>query len=93
MDSLIVITAGARGTTHTPSLKLLENQLNILKTASKSTFKKLNTIAVQHAASILLHKRKIENNQNIPFYISSSLKNHTKGIVAHTTFIAVNHLS
>ena len=30
------------------------------------TFKEINTIAIQYARSILLHKRRIENNQVIP---------------------------
>jgi hypothetical protein len=32
----------------------------------KNTFKTINTIAIQYAGSILLHKRRIENNKSIP---------------------------
>ena len=66
VDPLIVITAGARGTTHTPSIKLLETNFKISEAAIKNTFKAINTIVIQHAGSIILHKRKIENNQPLP---------------------------
>jgi hypothetical protein len=66
VDPLIVITAGARGTTHTPSIKILETNFKIPETNIKHTFKEINTIAIQHARSIILHKRKIENNQPLP---------------------------
>ena len=66
VDPLIVITAGARGTTHSPSIKLLETNFKIPETAIKNTFKEINTIAIQHAGSIILHKRKLENNQPLP---------------------------
>src|SRR5579875_1316304 len=66
VDPLIVITAGARGTTHSPSMKILETKFNISETSIKNTFKSINTIAIQYAGSILLHKRRIENNQPIP---------------------------
>ena len=36
------------------------------ETIIKHTFKEINTIAIQHAGSIILHKRKIENNQTLP---------------------------
>jgi hypothetical protein len=66
IDPLIVITAGARGTTHTPSIKELEQTFKIPENMAKHTFKEINTIAIQYASSILLHKRRIENNQAIP---------------------------
>ena len=66
VDPIIVITAGARGTTHVPSMKQLEEKFNICETSIKHTFKAINTIAIQYAGSILLHKRRIENNQPIP---------------------------
>jgi hypothetical protein len=66
VDPLIVITAGVRGTTHTPSMELLETNLKLPKTTIKHTFKEINTVAIQHAGSIILHKRKIENNQPLP---------------------------
>ena len=66
IDPLIVITAGARGTTHSPSMKQLEQTFNLPINSVKHAFKEINTIAIQHATSILLHKRRIENNQAIP---------------------------
>ena len=73
VDPLIVITAGARGTTHTPSMKLLERKFKLPETRKfklpitiKHTFKEINTTAIQHARSIILHKRKIENYQPLP---------------------------
>ena len=66
VDPIIVITAGARGTTHIPSMKQLEIKFYICKTSIKHTFKAINTIAIQYAGSILPHKRHIENNQTIP---------------------------
>ena len=66
IDPIIVITAGARGTTHAPSMKRLEETFKMPGTLVRQTFKEINTIAIQHASSILLHKRRIENNQAIP---------------------------
>jgi len=66
VDPFIVIIAGARGTIHTPSIKLLETKFKLSETALKHTFEAINTIAIQYAGSIILHKRKIENNQLLP---------------------------
>ena len=66
VDPLIVISAGARGTTHIPSKKQIETIFQIPETSINHTFKEINTIAIQYASSILLHKRRIENNQAIP---------------------------
>jgi len=64
VDPLIVITPGARGTTHTPSIKLLETKFKIPESALKHTFKAINTTVIQYAGSIILHKRKIENTNH-----------------------------
>ena len=66
VDPLIVITAGARATTFIPSIKILEDTFKIPVDTITNTFKNINTIAIQHAMSILLHKCKIENNQTLP---------------------------
>src|SRR6202049_690299 len=66
IEPLIVITARARATTHIPSMKILENNLRIPMVTIKNTFKNINTIAIQYAMSILLHKRRIENHQPLP---------------------------
>ena len=66
VDPLNVITSGARATTFIPSMKTLEDTFKIPIEAIKTTFKNINTIAIQYAMSILLHKQKIENNQTLP---------------------------
>ena len=66
VDPLIVITTRARGTTHTPSMELLETHFKLPETIIKHTFKEINTTAIQQAGSIILHKRKIENYQPVP---------------------------
>jgi hypothetical protein len=66
VDPLIVITAGARGTTHAPSMDTLKEKFKIREVALKQTFKDINTIAIHHVESILLHKKKLENHQPLP---------------------------
>jgi len=66
VDPFIVIIARTRGTIHAPSMKFLKNKLKFSQTALKHTFKAINTIAIQYTGSIILHKRKIENNQPLP---------------------------
>ena len=63
---LIVITASARATTYIPSMKILEEKFKIPKNTIKQTFSEINTIAIQHAMSIILHKRRLENNESLP---------------------------
>jgi hypothetical protein len=63
---LIVITAGARATTHLPSIKYLHTLFKIPVLRITQTFTNINIIAIHHAMSILLHKRRIENNQPLP---------------------------
>ena len=65
VEPLIVITAGARATTHTPSMKTLEEKFKIPKETIRQTFIDINTIAIQHAMSIILHKRRLENNKSL----------------------------
>ena len=66
IDPLIVITAGARAATHIPSMKLLEDKFKLPMPSIRTTFKNINTIAIQYAMSILLHKRRLENHQPLP---------------------------
>ena len=66
IDPIIIITAGSRATTHIPSMKSLEHKLKIPMPTIKNTFKNINTIAINYAMSILLHKRRIENHQPLP---------------------------
>ena len=62
---LMVLVAGARGTTHILSMKKLETTLTLPITKIKNTFKQINVIATQSAHSILVHKRRLENRQTI----------------------------
>ena len=66
VEPLIVITAGARATTHIPSMKILEKKFKIPEKTIRQTFSQFNTIAIQHAMSIILHKRRLENNELLP---------------------------
>jgi hypothetical protein len=66
IDPLIVITAGARAAAHIPSMRLLEDKFEIPMASIRHTFKNINTIAIQFAMSILLHKRRLENHQPLP---------------------------
>ena len=63
VEPLIIINVGARATTYTPSIKILEEKFKIPKETIKQTFIDINTIAIQHAMSIILHKRRLENNE------------------------------
>jgi hypothetical protein len=60
---LMVLTAGARATTHISTMTLLHDTLHIPKPKIQQTYTNINIIAIHHAMSILLYKRKLENNQ------------------------------
>jgi hypothetical protein len=62
----IVITVGARGTTHNPTIQTLRTTYKLKKSVIKKTLIKINTIAIQHLSSIILHKHHLENNQLLP---------------------------
>jgi hypothetical protein len=47
-------------------MEIIETKLDIPIATIKHTFKTINTIAIQYAMSILLHKRRIENHQPLP---------------------------
>jgi hypothetical protein len=63
---LMVLTAGARATTHISTMTLLHDTLHIPKLTIQQTCTNINIIAIHHAMSILLYKRKLENNQPLP---------------------------
>jgi hypothetical protein len=63
---LMVISAGARGTTHTPSLKVLKENYKYKNTIITHTLTNINTIAIHHLTSIILHTRRLEHNQPLP---------------------------
>jgi hypothetical protein len=69
---LIVLASCAISTTHIPSMNALETKLKLPTSQIINTFKQINTIAIQHAHLILIHKRRIENKQSI-----NDLQNHT----------------
>jgi hypothetical protein len=46
--------------------KTLSDTFTIPKTSLQMTFKEINTIAIHHTRSILLRKRKLENNEPLP---------------------------
>jgi len=53
----IVITVGARGATHTPSMNSIEIIFKIPKINIKHMVEEINVIAIQYASSIILHKK------------------------------------
>ena len=63
---LIVIIAGAIATTHIPSMKILEEKFKIPEKTIRQAFSEINTIAIQHAMSIILQKKRLENNEPLP---------------------------
>ena len=63
VEPIIVIIAGTRATIHIPSIKILEEKFKIPKKTIRQTFSEINIIAIQHAMSIILHKRRLENNE------------------------------
>ena len=66
VEPLIVVTTGARATTHIHSMKILEEKFKIPEKTIRQTFNEINTIAIQHAMSIILHRRRLENNEPLP---------------------------
>lgn len=63
---LIVISARVRGTTHIPAINQLKMTYKYPEFLIKSTLTNINTSAIQHLTSIILHKRRIENHQPLP---------------------------
>jgi hypothetical protein len=66
VDPLLVLTTGTRGSTHTNTLSALTNSYKIPKTLIVPMVSQLNINAIKYAMTILLYKRKLENNQPIP---------------------------
>jgi hypothetical protein len=65
MDPLLVLTVGARGSTHKTTISVLKNLYSIPKTLIEPMVSQLNKNAIKYAMNILLYKRKLENNQPI----------------------------
>jgi hypothetical protein len=59
---LIVIIAGAHGTTYIPSIKTLQETCKYIESTIKDTLTNINTIAIQYSTSIILQKLRLENN-------------------------------
>jgi hypothetical protein len=66
VDSLLVLTVGARGSTYKTTISTLKNLYLIPKTIIEPMVSQLNTNAIKYAMNILLYKRKLENNQPVP---------------------------
>jgi hypothetical protein len=66
VDPLLVLTAGARRSTHKTTISALKNLYMIPKTIIEPMVSQLNTNAIKYAMHILLYKRKLENNQPVP---------------------------
>jgi hypothetical protein len=66
VDPLLVLTAGARGSTHKNTISALKNLYIIPKTIIEPLVSQLNTNSIKYAMNILLYKRKLENNQQVP---------------------------
>jgi hypothetical protein len=63
---LIVISAGICGTTHIPSINNLKITYKFKEALIKTTLTNINTVAIQHLTSIILHEHRLENNQPLP---------------------------
>jgi hypothetical protein len=66
VDPLLVLTAGARGSTHKNTISILKNLYIIPKTVIEPLVSQLNTNVIKYAMNILLYKRKLETNQQVP---------------------------
>jgi hypothetical protein len=63
---IMVIIAGAQATTHIPSIKKFHDTFKIPLPTIKIITQNINTLAIYHGMPILLHKRRLENNQPLP---------------------------
>ena len=59
---------------HTPSMKKIETTFKIPKLSIKYTFEEINVITIQYAMPIILHKKRIENNEPLPIYTQLPLQ-------------------
>ena len=70
VDPFLVLTTGARGSTHKNTIFALKNLYTISKTLIESMVSQLNTNAIKYAMNILLYKKKLENNQPVPILLN-----------------------
>jgi hypothetical protein len=66
VDSLITLTAGARGSMHKNTVSELKRAYSLPKNIIEPMVSQLNIIAIKYVMNILLFKRKLENNQPLP---------------------------
>ena len=70
IEPLIIITTRTRAMSYILSMKFFETKIKIPEQVIRNTFKDINIIASQYTMSIILHKRRIENNKAIPIEIN-----------------------
>jgi hypothetical protein len=65
VDPILVLTAGARGSTHKKFIKEIKRIYKIPKQQPKTLAEQININAIKYSMNMLLCKRKLENNQPI----------------------------
>jgi hypothetical protein len=70
VDPLIILTVGARGSTHKNTISELKRAYSLPKNTIEPMVSQLNIISIKYAMNILLFKRKLENNQLLSTPIS-----------------------
>jgi hypothetical protein len=65
VDPILILIAGARGSTHKKFIIELKRIYNIPKQQTKILAKQINKNAIKYSMNMLLCKRKLENNQTI----------------------------
>ena len=79
---IMIITVGARSTTHKPSIQKIKETFEIPKTDIINTLIYINTIAIHHLTFIILHKRRLENNQPLSIPYNPPKKNCTTNVLS-----------
>jgi hypothetical protein len=70
VDPLIILTTGARGSTHKNTISELKCAYALSKNIIEPMVSQINIIAIKYAMNILLFKRKLKNNQPLPTTIN-----------------------
>jgi hypothetical protein len=66
VDPLIMLTTGAKRSTHKNTITKLKRIYTISKNLIEPMVSQLNIIAIKYSMNILLYKRKFKNNQLVP---------------------------
>ena len=53
-------------------MKILEEKFKVRRETISETYTEMNTIAIQHAMSIILQKRRVENNELVLVHRNST---------------------